>query len=67
MGYGKFHFYNAVYDRRTWEWEDANDVKENTRCLLVWYHDDTFTSETVELHNISIVSFLEEQYSLTRN
>lgn len=66
MGYGKFHFYNAVYDRRTWEWEDANDVKEDTRCLLVWYHDDTFTSETVELRNISIVSFLEEQYSLTR-
>lgn len=66
LGYGKYHFYNCHYDRRTWEWKMAVRQKD-VNCLLYFIEDkenilpEDRTEIAVEnIKGQSIVEYLEE-------
>ena len=66
QGYGKHHFYNATYDRRTWEYQEASKPTDGTNVMLLWRDTDGYSYELCWLEGKSITSYLYNTYGLKR-
>ena len=66
QGYGKYRFYNAVYDRRTWEYQEASEPTDGTNIMLLWRDTDGYSYELCRLKGESITSYLYDTYGLKR-
>ena len=66
QGYGERHFYNAVYDRRTWEYQEASKPADEANVMLLWRNVDGYSYDICQLGQESITSYLKDVYGLER-